>query len=56
MSTIQVINPKKLERDIRNLAKEMKIDLSKADDKKTKTYLRKVPSLSRIIIENRRKH
>jgi hypothetical protein len=56
MSAIQVIKPKKLEKDIKNLAKEMKIDLSKADDKKTEAYLRKVPSLSRRIIENRRKH
>jgi hypothetical protein len=55
MSTIPVLKGKKLEKDIKSLAKEMNLDLSKADTKKTKVYLKKVPSLSKIIIRNRKR-
>jgi hypothetical protein len=53
MSTAEVLKGKELADDIRNLAKEMNIDLSKADEKKTENYLRKIPSLSRKIVKMR---
>jgi hypothetical protein len=45
----KVLRGKKLRNDIRRLAKTMKIDLSKADDKKTEHYLSKFPSLSKTV-------
>lgn len=42
----RVLKGKRLADDIRSLAKKMNIDLSKADEKKTEIYLRRVPSLS----------
>jgi hypothetical protein len=55
MSTTQVLKGRKLADDIRNLAKELNIDLSKADEQKTEQYLRKYSSLSKKIVKARKK-
>ena len=51
----RILAGKKLADDIRSLAKEMNIDLSKADEKKTEKYLKVVPSLSEIIVKARKR-
>lgn len=55
MSATQMLKGKKLAEDIRHLAKELDIDLSKADDQKTEQYLRKYPSLSKKIVKARKR-
>ena len=55
MSTITVLKGKRLADDIRSLAKEMNIDLSKANEKKTEIYLRRVPSRSKRIVKARKR-
>jgi hypothetical protein len=53
VSTVEVLKGKKLADEIRSLAKEMNIDLSKADEEKTEYYLERVPSLSKKIVKMR---
>lgn len=52
MSTV-VLKGKRLADDIRSLAREMNVDLSKADEKKTEKYLKRTPSLSKRIVKMR---
>jgi hypothetical protein len=52
---VKVMSSKEVAKYIDDIAKDMGIDLSKADDEQTARILKKASSLSDEIIANRRK-